>query len=141
MPFDSASQRRLMYANEPAMAKRWQEHTPKDKKLPEKKEKKAHDLGYIVGLAACDMPLETKLPMLKMAADEVGEIAVPVLAKQASLWLLEQERQHPGFIKVAASGMEKQAIGGIVARPNMPPVVPKPTAPLPGTGTAKTTLS
>lgn len=36
MPFKSQAQRKWMYANEPKMAKRWEEHTPKGKKLPEK---------------------------------------------------------------------------------------------------------
>jgi hypothetical protein len=35
MPFESEAQRKWMYANKPAMAKRWSKHTPKDKKLPE----------------------------------------------------------------------------------------------------------
>jgi hypothetical protein len=29
-----------MYANNPKMAKEWEAHTPKDKKLPKKKKKK-----------------------------------------------------------------------------------------------------
>lgn len=36
MPFKSKAQRRWMYANKPEMAKRWQKHTPKNKKLPER---------------------------------------------------------------------------------------------------------
>jgi len=35
MPFKSEAQKGWMYANHPGMAKRWQEHTPKGKKLPE----------------------------------------------------------------------------------------------------------
>ena len=35
MPFKSESQRRFMYANKPAMAKEWEAHTPKGKKLPD----------------------------------------------------------------------------------------------------------
>lgn len=31
MPFKSQAQRRWMYANEPAMAKRWEKETPKGK--------------------------------------------------------------------------------------------------------------
>ena len=34
MPFKSQAQRRWMYAKHPAMAKEWQEHTPKGTKLP-----------------------------------------------------------------------------------------------------------
>jgi len=40
MPFKSAAQRAWMYANEPEMAKKWQKHTPKGKKLPRKVSKK-----------------------------------------------------------------------------------------------------
>ena len=36
MPFKSQAQRKWMYANKPAMAKRWSKHTPKGKKLPKK---------------------------------------------------------------------------------------------------------
>ncbi len=34
MPFKSKAQQRWMYANEPAMAARWQRETPKGAKLP-----------------------------------------------------------------------------------------------------------
>lgn len=36
MPFKSEAQRRWMHKNKPSMAKEWEEHTPKDKKLPKK---------------------------------------------------------------------------------------------------------
>jgi len=36
MPFKSEAQRRWMYANKPKMAKKWEKHTPKNKKLPRK---------------------------------------------------------------------------------------------------------
>ena len=35
MPFKSEAQRRYMYAKHPKMAKKWEEHTPKDTDLPE----------------------------------------------------------------------------------------------------------
>ena len=41
MPFKSQAQRKWMYANDPAMAKRWEDDTPKGKSLPKKKKKKA----------------------------------------------------------------------------------------------------
>jgi hypothetical protein len=40
MPFKSKSQQRWMYANEPEMAKKWSDHTPDHKSLPEKSKKK-----------------------------------------------------------------------------------------------------
>ena len=46
MPFKSKAQRRWMYANEPEMAERWEEHTPKGSKLPEKV-KEAYIQGFL----------------------------------------------------------------------------------------------
>jgi len=37
MPFESEAQRKFMHANKPEMAKEWEKHTPKGKKLPKKK--------------------------------------------------------------------------------------------------------
>jgi len=39
MPFKSQAQRKWMYANDPKMAEKWEEHTPKGKKLPKKVKK------------------------------------------------------------------------------------------------------
>jgi hypothetical protein len=40
MPFKSQKQRAWMYANDPAMAKRWQKETPKKKRLPKRVKRK-----------------------------------------------------------------------------------------------------
>jgi hypothetical protein len=40
MPFKSRAQRAWMYANHPAMANRWEAHTPKGKKLPKRVRRK-----------------------------------------------------------------------------------------------------
>ncbi len=37
MPFVSKAQRRALYAKDPKLAKEFEEHTPKGKKLPERK--------------------------------------------------------------------------------------------------------
>ena len=50
MPFKSEAQRKWMYANEPAMAKRWEEDTPKGKKLPPKKVQKVANPAYAEGM-------------------------------------------------------------------------------------------
>lgn len=39
MPFKSQAQRAFLYANEPAVAQKFEEHTPKGKKLPAKLKK------------------------------------------------------------------------------------------------------
>lgn len=36
MPFKSEAQRRFMWARHPKRAEKWEKHTPKGKKLPEK---------------------------------------------------------------------------------------------------------
>jgi SPP1 gp7 family putative phage head morphogenesis protein len=46
-PFVSEAQRAWMYANKPAMAKEWQSHTPRGKKLPRRK-KRTENLGPLV---------------------------------------------------------------------------------------------
>lgn len=40
MPFKSQAQRRWMYANKPQMAKKWERHTSKRRKLPTRKRKR-----------------------------------------------------------------------------------------------------
>ena len=40
MPMKSKAQRAWMHANKPGMAKKFEEHTPKGKKLPKKKSAK-----------------------------------------------------------------------------------------------------
>lgn len=40
MPFKSEAQRKFMYSQKPALAKEFEEHTPKGKKLPKKVKKK-----------------------------------------------------------------------------------------------------
>lgn len=37
MPFKSKAQMRYMFSQHPEMAKEWAEHTPKNKKLPNRK--------------------------------------------------------------------------------------------------------
>jgi len=39
MPIKSESQRKFLWANKPKMAKEWEAHTPKGKKLPKKVKK------------------------------------------------------------------------------------------------------
>lgn len=39
MPFKSIAQKQFLYANEPAVAQKFEEHTPKGKKLPKKVKK------------------------------------------------------------------------------------------------------
>ena len=66
MPFKSQAQRRLFYAKmnrgemSPEMVKTWESHTPKDKNLPEKMEKKAMDRKFYDGFE------KKALQMMKM---------------------------------------------------------------------------
>lgn len=48
-PFKSKAQERWMFANHPDMAKRWADHTPSIKALPEKVANKGHNYGAMGG--------------------------------------------------------------------------------------------
>jgi hypothetical protein len=43
MPFKSEQQRKWMYATNPKMASEWEAHTPANKKLPKKVQRKKKD--------------------------------------------------------------------------------------------------
>lgn len=61
MPFKSKAQRRWMYATHPQMAKEWEEHTPKGKKLPDyKNPHHSHPYSEIPGEKGCVICGQTK---------------------------------------------------------------------------------
>ncbi len=60
MPFESKAQRAWMYANKPEMAKKWEKHTPKNKKLPKRAK----------GTKRAKMNKIAEDVLLKVAADE-----------------------------------------------------------------------
>lgn len=47
MPFKSKAQQRFMFAKHPEMAKKWAEHTPDMKSLPERAAKKGPTMRQI----------------------------------------------------------------------------------------------
>jgi hypothetical protein len=51
MPFKSQQQRKWMWANDPEMARKWEKHTSKNKKLPKKVKKKKANFDLILKLA------------------------------------------------------------------------------------------
>jgi hypothetical protein len=63
MPFKSQDQRAYMHIHHPRIAARWEEHTPKDKKLPKQVKKTAYYLGR---KAAC--------VMLKLSAQDATHL-------------------------------------------------------------------
>ena len=69
MPLKSKSQRRWMWANDPEMARRWEDHTPKGKKLPEHV-KKAFVIGF-AKTAVIDLPDEARYGALVPMQDYV----------------------------------------------------------------------
>lgn len=50
MPFKSEKQRRWMWWKYPEMAKKWEKHTPKNKKLPEKAPKKKNKSSFDINI-------------------------------------------------------------------------------------------
>ncbi len=66
MPMVSQAQRRWMHANKPDMAREWEAHTPKGKKLPDKV-KNAYVFGSadalaVLGLKTAAEELRLKIP-------------------------------------------------------------------------------
>ena len=74
MPFKSEAQRRFLHAKHPKIAKKWEEHTPKGQKLPQKAhnddeanesfEIKLNDALGLVNEAECTDPQATTRPRL-----------------------------------------------------------------------------
>lgn len=95
MPFKSQAQRRWMYANEPEMAKRWEKHTPKGKKLPEKKgDGDSADSDKQAGVLSSYRPQGLKEQMERADAFKVG-----FLSKVAELGMTPSE--FVGMVKSA----------------------------------------
>jgi hypothetical protein len=78
MPFKSDAQRRFMYAQHPGVAKRWERHTPKGKKLPARKKEAAQDrrqafkVGFLRRLAEEGLTPTEFHTHVKNAFDPVG---------------------------------------------------------------------
>jgi len=77
MPFKSEAQRRWVYAKHPEMAKRWQEHTPKDK-LPEKVKHAAFldeltKIADLAGLVLSQLARREAAPPVTKALSDVEE--------------------------------------------------------------------
>lgn len=62
MPFVSEAQRKWMWANKKKMAKEWEAHTPKGKKLPERVEKKESRMVKIGSLTEFTKLAKKKMP-------------------------------------------------------------------------------
>jgi hypothetical protein len=82
MPFVSNSQRKWMYINKPEMAKKWEEHTPKGKKLPEHV-KKSFDINFI------NIPNFTKIAKKIFNADKNPPIKAAVLEAEQTAPLVQ----------------------------------------------------
>jgi hypothetical protein len=84
MPFKSKAQRGWMFANEPAMAKRWAAHTPKGKKLPEHV-KKAEELGPKVQAALAKLAVQVQQQQMIPGAPPVPKlVATPAAPAKAA---------------------------------------------------------
>ncbi len=80
MPFESKAQQRFMFAKHPRVAKRWADHTPDMKKLPEKKMKKTSaDLADLVVKRAAVLTeaKRDKLPEKAFALPEEEKYPIP----------------------------------------------------------------
>ncbi len=106
MPFKSEAQRRWMYANKPGMAKRWQDHTSKNSKLPKKLEKTSEQIAQAV-LIKCAAQSDNDMPPAAaairggaagIAAGFPASVAASEVAKRGLIGQGD-ERATPGLVK------------------------------------------
>lgn len=124
MPFKSQAQRAFMHIHHPRIADRWEDHTPKGKKLPqhvpgsEATEKKSAFYGHGVAQAMLDIGMVEKVAWPWSGGQGVSTIA---------------QNYHPDTVTRARD--IEQGRTPSVARPNIPPQIIKsaPTAPAPST--------
>lgn len=85
MPFKSEAQKRWMYATHPAMAEKWQKHTPKGKRLPKKLHpKKRVGMSENVAILFGPMPLaEGEYPWTKRASIASAGVLLGLLAARS----------------------------------------------------------
>ena len=90
MPFKSQAQRRYMYATNPKLAKRFEEHTPKGKKLPE----------YVMDKvsAHCTSKAKNKKKHTKIAAYEF-------ILENHPLWIKEARVKNPFYATPRTDGL------------------------------------
>ncbi len=129
MPFKSKAQQRWMFANEPAMAKRWADHTPSFKSLPAragkgKKKKKSRtkrgfDMEVVARLA---QEAATVDAVEKLAADtQISPELVTHLARTIGMTpsqFVKQAYADPKdytlFLKVASGAVKTAGYGGML---------------------------
>jgi hypothetical protein len=136
MPFKSQAQRKWMYANHPEMAKRWSEHTPKGKKLPEYvNEKKAFVQGFIKRAAEYGVDEKQAFELLKRAATSfpqpTAQPAMPRPAAQPQQTQPQQPpaqpQQTPARQQAAQPAMPRPAAQPQQTQPQQPPAQPQQT--------------
>lgn len=86
MPFKSKAQQKFMFSQHPKMAKRWAEHTPDIKALPEhvsKKEKAAFVRSFVNSfLSKVTMTAGVSQALAKLAAFNPGQPAIDALEEK-----------------------------------------------------------
>jgi len=115
MPFKSKSQQRWMYANEPEMAKKWSDHTPSHKSLPEKakkkkkrKEEEKTAIAELAKQAAIVAFVKTAQPPSIGDFPSGGDLLTPVTsANQQTLPPFSGGRGFPGTAKARNLGWDR----------------------------------
>jgi GH24 family phage-related lysozyme (muramidase) len=117
MPFKSEAQRAWMYANHPEMAKRWDKHTRKGKKLPRRTTKESVGLSQSVDSLFAPMVSEADLPWTKRAAMASTGMLLGLLA--AKVMGGKESYQPPAQAKEPATATHQ--------KPSQPVYPPPPT--------------
>lgn len=117
MPFKSKAQRRWMYATHPEMAKRWEKHTSKGKKLPEHVKKAVARIAARVKTAEPPPPEGVSLEEWDriLQGKKPKDIIATAVKKAAAQGYLNQVIQEIKFPRREHEALRKRLAAGLPA--------------------------
>lgn len=127
MPFKSQAQRAWMYANAPEMAKEWEKHTPKSRKLPKKVKKRSPTVNRSAASRLKADPSQTYMlrkrfeNLVKAKFNQFKKIVWALVTKEDAFGLKEPTvnirwkfRTNPAKVEEFRKWLQKQTDEGII---------------------------
>lgn len=107
MPYESDAQRKFMHAKHPEIAKRWDKHTSKGKKLPEHKK----EAMLKVATALSKLPSETREKLAHTLHEYMSRpaSAQAVVGIKMAAYLSDRDLEKEAFMGALAAGAAKWA--------------------------------
>jgi hypothetical protein len=112
VPFKSKAQRRFMYANDPEMAKRWEEHTPDDAKLPEKVKEASEVIRTLAPFSQGYRDLRGLVEPHPMMSPSPADQAIAYVGAKEELDRTDAEEMKPSKRRLIENLLHGAALGG-----------------------------